>query len=88
MLRGTLEPTHPYSNDIHMEPFSMLQSSKCSLKYILLPPRSAPADTPVWFTSWSSILSTINLLLVSLHSDAKYFREKRPGIEGEFLPTP
>ncbi|GFQ97103.1 uncharacterized protein TNCT_191081 [Trichonephila clavata] len=37
--RSESGPTHPCSTAVHMEPFSVLQSSRFSLEYLLLPPK-------------------------------------------------
>ncbi|GFR29342.1 hypothetical protein TNCT_433981 [Trichonephila clavata] len=39
-----------------MEPLSVLQSSRFSLEYLLLPPRSEPAEAPVGFAPFPDLL--------------------------------
>ncbi|KAG8155903.1 hypothetical protein JTE90_013642 [Oedothorax gibbosus] len=53
-----LGPTDPCSTAVHMEPFSTLQSSRFSLEYLLLPPRSAPVAAPGGLTPAPSTHAT------------------------------
>ena len=53
-----LGPTDPCSTAVHMEPFSTHQSSRFSLEYLLLPPRSAPVAAQPGLTPEASQLTT------------------------------
>ena len=58
LLSYHLGSTDPCSTAVHMEPFSTHQSSRFSLEYLLLPPRSAPVATPPGLTATASTFTT------------------------------